>query len=464
VGDDDEEGFVTEEEDEIDGGAPVPQSATKLATSAAQSEAKAVAAWPALQHPKQRESEDAEEDEDEDEEEDESEEDESSEEDQPQRKFQRSTFIKKTDRKQQSEADEGNTQQANLNIRASLAPEISSTMHTESTAARRLAEAELQIKSTIEQETAARLSGRKNWDDDDDFSPEALVDDTDGLDAEAEHSAWRLRELHRLKRDREALVTREKELEEIERRRNLSKAEREAEDAEFIRKQKEEKEEDRGQTGFLAKYHHKGAFFLDDEASQKLKERNLMGARFQDDVGDKSTLPEYMRVRDMTKLGKKGRTRYTDLKGQDTGRFGDDVKRWKGSGYENRDRKDGPDFRGLDERFLPDDDWSGNGPTASGANASGLGMRRERGRSRSRSLSDDGRDRRRDTRDHDSYRPRSRSRSRDRDRDRDRRRARSYSSSVSRSRSPPPQSRRRRSPSPYNERDRDRDKRRRIEA
>jgi len=460
--DDDEEGFVTEEEDEVDGGAPVPQSTTKLTTSTTQPAAKAVTAQPDFQHLKQEESEDGEEDEDEDEDEDESEEDESSEEDQPQRKFQRPTFIKKTDRQQQSDPPEGNTQHNDPKVRASLAPEISSTMHTESTAARRLAEAELQIKSTIERETAARLSGRKNWDDDDDFSPEALVDDADGIDPEAEHSAWRLRELHRLKRDREALVAREKELEEIERRRNLSKAEREAEDAEFIRKQKEEKEEDRGQTGFLAKYHHKGAFFLDDEASQKLKERNLMGARFQDDVGDKSTLPEYMRVRDMTKLGKKGRTRYTDLKGQDTGRFGDDVKRWKGSGYENRDRKDGPDFRGLDERFLPDDDRGGNGPTASGANASGLGTRRERKRSRSRSLSNDDRERRRDTRDHDSYRPRSRSKSRDRDRDR--RRAGSYSSSRSRSRSPPPQPRRRRSPSPYHQRDRDRDKRRRIEA
>lgn len=416
----DEEGFVTEEEDD-DGGAPVSASAARPVVRNGQTihqqqfaQNPPSAPIPAHAGSPVTESEDESGSEDESEEEDSSSEDEA-----PQRKFQRPTFIKKTERRSST-----SVQQRNDSIADSTpAPEVVSSHHTNDVTARRLAEAETLIKVTIERDVAARLAGKKSWDDDDDLPPEALVDDTDGIDPEAEHSAWRLREMHRLKRDREAMIAREKELEEIERRRNLSAAEREAEDQEFIAKQKEEKEEGRGKAGFLSKYHHKGAFFMDDETSERLAKRDLAGARFVDDVADKSTLPEYMRIRDMTKLGKKGRTRYTDLKGQDTGRFGDDVKRWRGSGYENRNGPRTDDLRGVDERFLPDDDRGPRGPRASGANASAVGERRVRQRSRSRS--EDSR----------------------------RQRRRSYSRSRSMSRSPPRKSRRHRSPSPCSQRD-----------
>jgi microfibrillar-associated protein 1 len=36
---------------------------------------------------------------------------------------------------------------------------------------------------------------------------EDMPDDTDGLDEEAEYEAWKLRELARIKRDREARIT-----------------------------------------------------------------------------------------------------------------------------------------------------------------------------------------------------------------------------------------------------------------
>ncbi|RMD41968.1 hypothetical protein DV735_g3148, partial [Chaetothyriales sp. CBS 134920] len=196
---------------------------------------------------------------------------------------------------------------------------------------------------------------------------ENTVDDTDGLDPAAEHAAWRLRELKRLKRDREALVAREAEIEELERRRHLTAEEREAEDREFLARQREARDQNRAPARVLAKYLHKGAFFRggDDEAAEALAQRDLMGAAFEDDVADKSVLPEYMRVRDMTKLGKKGRTRYRDLKTEDTGRFGDDdrSRRWDGS----RKEPGGPggglngSTAGLDERFLPDSDGR-NGP------------------------------------------------------------------------------------------------------
>ena len=446
--DDDEEGFVTEDEDEADGDATVSAPASKSAPSAVRSAQPAIQAQSIRPLPKQESEQEESEEESEAEEEEESEETSSSEEESPQRKFQRPTFIKKDARqKSVSEARE-------LPASATPARDLSATTHqTDEIAARRLAEAESLIKSTIERDAAAKLAGKKSWDDDDDLPPEALVDDTDGLDPEAEHSAWRLRELHRLKRDREVMVAREKELEEVERRRNLSKEEREEEDRAFIEKQRGEKDATRGQANFLSKYHHKGAFFMDDENSERLAKRDLAGAKFADDVADKSVLPEYMRIRDMTKLGKKGRTRYTDLKGTDTGRFGEDVKRWRGSGYENRDGGSRDDLRGVDERFLPDDERRDGGPSASGANASAVGPRKERRKSRSRSQDD--RDKSKDYRDRDTYRPRSRSRSRSQEP-----RRRRYSSTISRSRSPPHKSRRRRSPSPYLERD----KRRRVET
>lgn len=429
--DEDEEGFVTEEEDDH---VQVQQTKPIRTTNSA-------AHTPAEQHAQsldneqevqpQSSSEDAESGS-----EDDSDEESESSEDEPQRKFVRPTFIKKTDRNASSRPDS-----------TTPAPDLSSSHHDDEVAARRLEQAESMIKTTIERDTAARLAGKKAWDDDDDLPAEMLVDDTDGVDVEAEHAAWRLRELTRLKRDREAMVAREKELEEIERRRNLTAEEREKEDREVIDKQKEEKES-RAKAGYLGRYHHKGAFFMDEETSARLASRDLVGAKFADDV-DKSALPEYMKIRDMTKLGKKGRTRYTDLKGQDTGRFGDQVKRWRGSGYDN-DRDGRDDLRGVDERFLPDRD---GGPQVSGTNTMPVGEGRRR-----RSGSRDGE---RAQGEMDRYRPRSRSRSRSPAR----RRRRDHSPRLrSRSRSISPQyrSRRRRTSSPY--RSPERDKRRRVEA
>jgi microfibrillar-associated protein 1 len=395
--DDDEEGFVTDPEDDVDGGAPLPPSKP---SQPSQSNLPISRPPPASKPQIPTHGDENDEASDSSAETSESDSDASSSSEEPQRKFQRPTFIRKADR--------------------TTATQIISTHDTtddqaQETYTRRLAETESLIAERIQRDALARAAGRKAWDDDDAVL-ESMVDDTDGLDPEAEHAAWRLRELMRLKRDREAMIEREKEIEELERRRNLTAAEREAEDAEHISKQRKEKDA-RGQSGYLARYHHKGAFFQDDEVAEVLKKRDVMGAKFVDEV-DKSVLPEYMRIRDMNKLGKKGRTRYKDLKNEDTGRWGDEVKRWRPG--DRRREGDGMD-RGVDERFLPDDDR--RGPTASGANASALGERRRR-----RSFS--------------------------------RERIRSYSRSRSRSRSP---QRRKRSPS-YDRRadDEDRGKRRRV--
>lgn len=84
------------------------------------------------------------------------------------------------------------------------------------------------------------------------------VDDTDGLDPSAEFEAWRLRELGRIKTEREAELQREKEREEVERRRAMPAEQRMKEDMEHAQKLRDEKP--KGQQKFMQKYWHKGAF------------------------------------------------------------------------------------------------------------------------------------------------------------------------------------------------------------
>ncbi|KAG8906302.1 hypothetical protein FRC01_008068, partial [Tulasnella sp. 417] len=67
------------------------------------------------------------------------------------------------------------------------------------------------------------------------------VDDTDGLDAQGEFEAWRLRELGRIKRDKEAQRARELEREEVERRRAMPEEQRMKEDLEHAKKSRDDK-------------------------------------------------------------------------------------------------------------------------------------------------------------------------------------------------------------------------------
>lgn len=221
---------------------------------------------------------------------------------------------------------------------------------------RRKEKATEMLQAQLERDQAARAAGRKAWDDDDN-ALEDDVDDTDGVDPEAEHAAWKLRELKRVKRDRLALVEKEKEREEIERRKGLTAEERDAEDRDFLEQQKAD-QDGRGKMAFMQKYYHKGAFFQgDEEQDEEVKAaltRDLAGARFVDET-DKDTLPEYMRIRDMTQLGRKSRSKYKDLKAEDTGRFGD--------------------FREQRSRY---DDGRDDGPSQTGANTAPLGIRRPR--------------------------------------------------------------------------------------
>ncbi|KAG6333288.1 hypothetical protein ID866_5806 [Astraeus odoratus] len=134
------------------------------------------------------------------------------------------------------------------------------------------------------------------------------VDDTDGLDPEAEFEAWRLRELGRIKKEKEEELRREEEREEIERRRALPEEQRMKEDLERAKKSREEKP--KGQQKFLQKYWHKGAFHQDDEI---LKRHDYTEAT--ESTMDVSLLPKVMQVKN---FGKRSRTKYTHLLDQDT--------------------------------------------------------------------------------------------------------------------------------------------------
>jgi microfibrillar-associated protein 1 len=236
---------------------------------------------------------------------------------------------------------------------------------------RRQAQTRALVQAQVEQRVAQKAK-KKDWDDEVEGADIDAVDDTDGLDPEAEYAAWKLRELKRIRRARAAIEEAEAERAEIERRRNLTDAERDAEDRAFLEKQKEERGE-RGQMSYMQKYYHKGAFFQEDLKELGLDQRNFMGAQFED-ATNREVLPEYMQIRDMTKLGKKGRTRYRDMKSEDTGRwgeFGDD-----------RRPKDKNDY-GLDDRFKSDNYRGGERDRdregATGANAKPLGERKRLG-------------------------------------------------------------------------------------
>ncbi|KAG5353863.1 hypothetical protein C0989_001115 [Termitomyces sp. Mn162] len=134
------------------------------------------------------------------------------------------------------------------------------------------------------------------------------VDATDGLDPAAEFEAWRLRELGRIKKEKEEELIREEEREEVERRRAMPEEQRMKEDMERANKLREEKP--KGQQKFLQKYWHKGAFHQDEEI---LKRHDYTAPT--ESTMDVSMLPKVMQVKN---FGKRSRTKYTHLVDQDT--------------------------------------------------------------------------------------------------------------------------------------------------
>ncbi|KAG4306215.1 hypothetical protein PORY_000203 [Pneumocystis oryctolagi] len=136
------------------------------------------------------------------------------------------------------------------------------------------------------------------------------VDDTDDLCPESERAAWKLRELFRIKREKMFFEEKEKERQEIERRRNMDEEERLKEDLSHVKEQKEN--QPKSKMRFLQKWYHRGAFYQDEEILKRDYSVPVM-----DEISDKTLLPSTMQVRG-DKFGKRGQTRYTHLVDQDT--------------------------------------------------------------------------------------------------------------------------------------------------
>lgn len=114
-----------------------------------------------------------------------------------------------------------------------------------------------------------RKSGDSNEDDEN-------LDDTDDLVPELEYQSWRKRELDRLKRDRDLLIAKEKEQEEVELQRNRDPKQVERELAEKIQREEKERLEKEAfmkEQKELGVYdnRHQGAFFHGENGGNSRK-------------------------------------------------------------------------------------------------------------------------------------------------------------------------------------------------
>jgi microfibrillar-associated protein 1 len=143
-----------------------------------------------------------------------------------------------------------------------------------------------------------------------DISQDEKIDDTDGLDEDLEFQQWKVRELMRIKRDKEQREYRLVDTEDIERRRIMT-------DAQVAEENRKDGilDVEKPKMKFLQKYYHKGAFYTDDDkVGEALEKTNALEPTLEDHQ-DKTTLPSILQVKN---FGKHGRTKYTHLVDQDT--------------------------------------------------------------------------------------------------------------------------------------------------
>ncbi|XP_018494761.1 microfibrillar-associated protein 1 [Galendromus occidentalis] len=134
---------------------------------------------------------------------------------------------------------------------------------------------------------------------------------TEDENDEAAYEAWKVRELKRIKRDREARDAIEREKMEVERLRNMTEEER-------LRELKNNPKKivnksTKGKYKYLQKYYHRGSYFVQDQEDD-IYRRDFSVPTLEDHF-NKSVLPKVMQVKN---FGRSGRTKYTHLLDQDT--------------------------------------------------------------------------------------------------------------------------------------------------
>eukprot|EP01017_Pseudomicrothorax_dubius_P029104 TRINITY_DN3505_c0_g3_i1.p1 TRINITY_DN3505_c0_g3~~TRINITY_DN3505_c0_g3_i1.p1 ORF type:complete len:462 (-),score=177.29 TRINITY_DN3505_c0_g3_i1:18-1403(-) len=150
--------------------------------------------------------------------------------------------------------------------------------------------------------------------DEESGSDREMPPDDDDQDKEEQFEAWKIRELKRIKRDREEVRAREKERAEIERRRQMTDEERNLENQRLgcdAIKPEQQKHL------YMQKYYHAGAFYQDNDDPIFKRDYNMPVG---EDLFDKSTLPRILQVR-RGDWGKRSRSKYTHLVDQDTTNF-----------------------------------------------------------------------------------------------------------------------------------------------
>lgn len=144
------------------------------------------------------------------------------------------------------------------------------------------------------------------------FNPSYVDDSDDPNNFEEEYLAWKLRELLRIKEEKDEKELHDKEREEIEKVRNMTEEERRKIDQE---KMDEWMSQPKSDHKFLQKYYHKGAFYQEEHKEILARDYNEATGK---DRSDKDVLPEILQVRD---FGKKGKGKWKHLTAEDTTAF-----------------------------------------------------------------------------------------------------------------------------------------------